>query len=75
MTQRNEVGGALGTLNRGDARDAEHVAFLRLAVADQRERRGQHPDRAARDRDALSFLLAADVDHVRVAGGVEMGKS
>jgi hypothetical protein len=75
MTQRNQIGRAFRALNRGDPRDAEHVAFLCLAVADQRERRGQHPDRAACNRDALRFLLAADVDHMRMAGGVEVGKS
>ena len=75
MAQRNQVGRAFGALDRRDARDAEHVAFPGLAVADQRERGRQHPDRAPRDRDAPGFLLVADVDHMGVAGGIEMGES
>jgi hypothetical protein len=53
-------------------RDADHVALFGVAVAHERERRGQHADRAAGHGDALGLGLAADVHHVGVACGVEM---
>lgn len=75
MTQRNQIGGAFCALNRGDAGDAEHVALLGAALANQRERAFEHRDRAARHGNAPRFAFRADIDHVRLAGGIEMSES
>ena len=74
MAERDQLGGALGRLDRRDARDAEHVAFLRAAAANERQRRGLHRDPAAGARDAPRHALSRDVDHVRLTRRVEMGK-
>jgi len=73
MAQRDQLGGAFRGLDRGDARDAQHVAFLRRPP--RISARWTTASRcAARDRDAPGDRLGADVDHVRLPGGVEMGK-
>ena len=74
MAQRNQIGRALRALNGGDAGDAEHVAFLCRAGANQCQRFRLHPDGAARDGDAMRAVLAADVNHVGLSGAVEMGE-
>jgi len=33
-----------------------------------------HADRAGGDGDAVGFLLVADIDHMGLAGGVEVGQ-
>jgi hypothetical protein len=55
-----------------DARDAEHVALLRVPAFDQRERRRQHADHAAGAGDAVRLALGRDIDHVGLAVRVEM---
>jgi hypothetical protein len=46
----------------------------RLAVADQRECGGLHRDATGGARDPVRDVLGADVDHVRLPRGVEVGK-
>ena len=41
MTQRNEVGGALGGLNGGNARDAQDIPFFCRARGHHGKRLGQ----------------------------------
>ena len=48
--------------------------FFAVPAADERQRRRLHHDPAAGARDAPGDVLAADVDHVRLTGRVEMGK-
>ena len=74
MAERDQVGRALGRLDRGDARDAQHVALLRAARAHQRERLRLHRDAADGTGHAVRDLLASHVDHVRLPGLVEVGK-
>ena len=74
MAQGNQVAGALGRHDRGDARDAEHIPLLGRAAGDDRQRLRLHADGAAGQRDAVGFLLGADVDHVGLPGGVEVGQ-
>ena len=57
MAQRHQVRGALGRLDRGDARHADHVALLCAARGDQRQRRRLHADRAGGARDAVRLGL------------------
>ena len=52
MAQRDQVAGALGGHDAGDARDAEHVALADAAFADPLQRRRRHHDPAARHGDA-----------------------
>src|SRR5207237_6703499 len=74
MRQRNELGSALRRLNRRDARHAEHVALTGRSFADQSQSLGKHGDASARTRDAPRRVLLSDVDHVRLSGGIKMGK-
>jgi hypothetical protein len=74
VAQRHQVGGALGALDGGDARHADHVALLRLARGHQREGGRLHADEAGGARHAVRLGLGRDVDHVGLALGVEMGE-
>jgi len=48
--------------------------FFRRAGRDQREGRGLHADAAGGARQPGGLDLGADIDHVRLAGGVEVGE-
>ena len=74
MTQRDQLGGALGRLDRGDARDADHVTLARLARRNQFERGRLHANAAARPRHTMGFGLGRDVHHVGLPVRVEMGQ-
>lgn len=74
VTQRDQIRRPLRPLDRGDAGDAQHIAFLGGAVAHQRECRGQHVDEAGGDGDAVGDGFVADVDHVGLSGGIEVGE-
>ncbi len=74
VAKRDEIGGALGPLDRGDARDAEHIAFFAGAGLNHFERGGQHSDLARGARDAMGFGFAAHIYHVGLAVRVEVGE-
>ncbi|MNR56102.1 hypothetical protein D3C85_1766150 [compost metagenome] len=74
MAQRDQVRGLLGALDGGQAGDADDVALLGIAALQQRKGGRQHGDVAGGHRHAAGFRLVADVDHVGLAGGIEMGK-
>lgn len=74
MAERDQVASAFGRLNGGDAGDAEYVALLGRALLDQREGFRLHADAPGSAGDAFGFGLGADVDHVGLAGGIEMGQ-
>ena len=63
MAERDEIGRALGRLDRRDARDTEHVAFLGRAARNRLERRGEHRDAPACACHPVRFALGSDVDH------------
>ena len=76
-----KLDGILNAMERGynaadaqKAGDAEHVAFLRRARFNQRQGVGLHGDAAFGHRDAVRAGLGADVDHVGLALGVEVGE-
>jgi hypothetical protein len=48
--------------------------FFAAAALDQLEGGRRHADAAAGARQARGFGLGADIDHVRLAGGIEMGQ-
>src|SRR5438552_2350839 len=74
MRQGNQLGGALGRLDCGDACHAQHVTLPGLAGANHRQCLGPHDDAAPRPRDPPRDLLTRHVDHARLTGGVEVGK-
>lgn len=74
MAQRDQVAGALGRLNRGNAGDTENIAFLGRAVANQGQRFRLHADGTGGTGDTGGFRFVADIHHVGLAGGVEMGQ-
>ena len=62
----------LGGHDACDAGRREGIALLKLAGDDERERLRLHDDAADGSRLAAGGGLGADVDHVGVAGGVEV---
>ncbi|MNV66998.1 hypothetical protein D3C71_1597800 [compost metagenome] len=74
MAEGDQVGRALGRHDRGHPGDAEHVALLGGAVAHQREGVRQHGDGAGGHRHAMGAGLVADIDHMGLSGGVEVGE-
>jgi len=74
VAQGDQVAGALGGHDGGDAGDAQHVAFFCRATHDAGPRVRLQADRAGSDGDAVGLRLGADVDHVGLAGGVEVGQ-
>jgi len=74
MAQRDQLARALGRLDAGDARRAQHVALGRVS-GDDRPRGGRrHAHQRLRGRRARGDRLVAHVDHPRVAGVVEVGE-
>src|SRR5579872_4276045 len=65
---------ALGRHDTGDAGDAEHVAFLRIALADNGERLVLHDHFAFGDGNALGDGLVRHVDHAGLAAAAQMAK-
>jgi hypothetical protein len=47
VAQRDQLAGALGGLDAGEAGDFEHVALGKAAIADELKRRRQHAHQAA----------------------------
>ncbi len=73
VAQRNPVRGPLRRLDPGDPGQGDRVALGQPVVAKLPEGRSveQHPARG--DGQPLRRPLAADIDHPRPAGGVEVG--
>jgi hypothetical protein len=71
---RDQLGSALRTLNCGDACDTQHVTLRGAALLDVLQGLGAHDDALARYRDTAGLGLIADIDHVRLAAGIEMGQ-
>ena len=74
MAQRDQVTGPLGTLNAGNACNAQHVAFFGVAFCNQGQGRGQHLDASTGNGNTMGGRLAGHVDHMGLASGVKMGK-
>ena len=74
MAQRNEIGGALRSLDAGDASYLKYIALL-AAFANQSQRMAPHSDLPTGDSPPPSDLLAADIDHARGAVLVHVGES
>src|SRR5262249_58101104 len=72
--ERDQLVGLFAGENAGDARGAEHVALLGVALEHQIERRWRHHDAAFGDRDPLGCALRRHVDHARLAAPGEMGE-
>src|SRR6266511_3709203 len=67
MTERDQLGRALGGQDAGGARNAEDVALRRIPLPDHAECRGLHPEDCACDRLANRLLFYGDVHHAGVA--------
>jgi hypothetical protein len=74
VTQRDQLGGALGGHDAGNAGDAQHVAFFGGAGFDQCQGGGQHVDAAAGHANAVGLGLGRDVHHMGLALVVKMGE-
>ena len=75
VAKGDKVARAFRGLNCGDAGDAQHVAFLGRAGENKCQRFRFHEDAAGRAGDTSGFGLGADVDHMGLAGIVEMSQS
>ena len=74
VAERDQLVRALGRHDAGDPRGPEHVALLRVAGADERQRLGPHDDASLGDRRAFGRRLFGDVDHASVAGCADVGE-
>ncbi len=74
MAERDQVAGAFGGLNGGDAGDAEYIAFLCRTGMDQFKGGRLHANATSGARQPCCFGLGANIDHVGLAGGIEMGE-
>src|SRR3546814_4492706 len=72
VAERDEVGRALGAHDAGEPRHRQHVALLHAAVADHAQLRRLHEHGAFGFGAPLGDLLVGDVDHHRLALGIEM---
>ncbi len=74
MAQRHQIAGTLGPHDGCDARDPQHVPLLCSPCQNQRHRGRLHPDGAGGNGNAVRVALGGHVDHMGLAGGVEVGK-
>ena len=72
VRQRNQVGAALGALNRCQPRDTKHIALFVIACDDQCERCRLHQDTTTGPGNALCFCFVSDINHVRLTTGVKV---
>lgn len=74
VAKRDQLSGTFGSLDCGNTGNTEDIALLGRTVSDQVKSRRLHVDGAAGARAAGGFVLGADIDHVCLAGGVEMSQ-
>ena len=74
VAKRNQITRALRGLNGCNAGNAEDVALFCGAAADQGEGFRLHENAAGGAGNTCCFCLAADVDHMGLAGAVKVGK-
>ena len=72
MTKWDEIGRAFGTHDSTQLCYRENVALFDSTVSDQCERFGLHGDRDLGCRPSLGDVLLSDVDHARIAIGIEV---
>ncbi len=72
VAERDELVGALGGHDAGEAGRGHDVALRDGSVADDGERRRRHDHARLGARDALGLGLAGDVDHARPTAIVQM---
>lgn len=75
MAQRNEVAGAFGCHDGGDAGDAYDVAFFCITLADDLEGLAAHADFAAGGGASLGIGFGSNIDHVRLSALIEMSQA
>ena len=72
MTHRDEFGAALGRLDTGNPGNRDDVAFFVATAFDKMQGLRGHAHTGSGAGLALCLLLAANVDHLRVAAGIKM---
>ena len=74
MAQRNQGASLFGTLNAGNAGNAQHVALFGRSALDQGQGGGLHVNTAFGNRDAMTGVFGGDVHHVGLALLIEVGE-
>lgn len=74
MAERDQVTRPFGSLDGGNSCDADDVAFFAVARLNPGQGFGLHADAACGPGEARAFLLAANVHHVGLASGIEVGE-
>jgi hypothetical protein len=75
VAQRDEVGGALGRHDPGDAGDREDIALGNAVATQEGDRLGGQVDASGRCRRAHRDVLAGDVDHASRAAVVDVAEA
>jgi len=74
MTEWNQFVGAFGRHDAGNSRGAEHVAFFRVTLAHNVERRRLHHDAALCDRFTRGYGFTRNIHHAGFAARAEMAE-
>ena len=74
VAEWNQFPRAFGCLDGGNSGNTEHIAFFGRAGADECQGLWLHENRAGSAGEAGGFCLFANINHVGLAGGIEMGK-
>ena len=75
MTKRDQFGAAFCAHDAGDACGGQHIAFRRLARADQIQRLRPHRHPAFCRGFPYRLILGRNIDHAGMARRIEMGKA
>ncbi len=75
MAERDQIAGSLGRHDAGQASDLEHVSLGKLAVPDQGQGLGLHPDEAAGGGRSESLRFLRNVDHATGPRLVEVSQA
>ena len=72
MTERDQLMGALGSLNTGNTCRGQHIPLGQPPLAQQRQACGLHGDGSRRRRLAAGFLFIGDINHMSLTALIKM---
>ena len=75
VAERDQLMGALGSHDAGNARRAENITLFGIAFQNGSKGLRLHDYRPLRNGAPLRFILVADIDHVGFAGCTKMGEA
>jgi len=74
VAERDQLAGALGRLDAGNARHGQHIALGQATARDQGQRFRAHAHEGLGHGLAMGDGLVAHIHHACMAVGIEMGQ-